>query len=70
VQILFLTSCKEIVKQIENINYKDKNYTFAMNGQTGKLVGNIPIDVKRTIIISLIIFIISTLIVFAIVWVV
>lgn len=53
-----------------NINYKNKNYTFAMNGQTGKLVGNIPIDVKRTIIISLIIFIISTLIVFAIVWVV
>lgn len=24
--------------------YKDKNYTFAMNGQTGKLVGDLPID--------------------------
>ena len=24
--------------------YKDKNYTFAMNGQTGKFVGNLPID--------------------------
>ena len=23
--------------------YKDKNYTFAMNGQTGKMVGNLPI---------------------------
>lgn len=24
--------------------YKDKNYLFAMNGQTGKLVGNLPVD--------------------------
>ena len=24
--------------------YKDKNYTFAMNGQTGKLVGQLPVD--------------------------
>lgn len=27
---------------ILTINYKDKLYTFAMNGQTGKMVGNIP----------------------------
>ena len=32
-----------------NIKYKDKIYTFAMNGQTGKLIGNIPIDVKKAI---------------------
>ena len=25
-------------------NYKDKNYLFAMNGQTGKFVGDLPID--------------------------
>ena len=24
--------------------YKDENYTFAMNGQTGKLVGRLPTD--------------------------
>lgn len=24
--------------------YKDKNYTFAMNGQTGKIVGNLPVS--------------------------
>ena len=24
--------------------YKDKNYTFAMNGQTGKFVGDLPVD--------------------------
>ena len=33
-----------------NIKYKDKIYTFAMNGQTGKMVGDIPIDKKKAII--------------------
>ncbi len=39
-----------------NINYKGKKYTFAMNGQTGKLVGNIPVGVKETIMWTIIIF--------------
>ena len=26
------------------VEYKDKMYRFAMNGQTGKLVGELPID--------------------------
>lgn len=30
-----------------NIKYKDKMYTFAMNGETGKMIGNIPIDKKK-----------------------
>ena len=30
-----------------NIKYKDKLYKFAMNGQTGKMVGNIPVDKKK-----------------------
>ena len=34
-----------------NIKYKDKIYPFAMNGQTGKFVGDIPIDVKKAIFI-------------------
>lgn len=29
---------------ILNTNWKDKKFTFAMNGQTGKLVGNLPTD--------------------------
>ncbi len=28
--------------------YKGKKYTFAMNGQTGKFVGNLPIDKKKS----------------------
>lgn len=29
---------------ILNTTYKDKKYVFAMNGQTGKFVGNLPLD--------------------------
>lgn len=29
---------------ILNTKWKDQNYTFAMNGQTGKFVGNLPMD--------------------------
>ena len=32
-----------------NTKYEDKMYTFAMNGQTGKFVGELPIDKKRCI---------------------
>lgn len=31
-----------------NTKYKDKTYTFAMNGQTGKFVGELPISKKRS----------------------
>ena len=41
-----------------NIIYNNKTYTFAVNGQTGKMVGNIPIGKKETIIWSILIFII------------
>lgn len=51
-----------------NINYKDKIYTFAMNGQTGKIVGNIPIGVRETIIwtimIFVLVFIVSTIVMY------
>lgn len=42
-----------------NIKYKEKIYTFAMNGQTGKMIGNIPIDVKKAIIWWIGIFVIT-----------
>ena len=47
-----------------NIQYKDKNYTFAMNGQTGKIIGNIPIGVKETITWFIIIYIICFILFF------
>ena len=40
-----------------NVKYKDKMYIFAMNGQTGEFIGDIPIDVKKTILFSILIFI-------------
>lgn len=39
-----------------NVKYNNKMYLFAMNGQTGEFVGNIPLDIKKTIIYSVIIF--------------
>lgn len=32
---------------ILNTKWNDKNYTFAMNGQTGKFVGDLPMDKKK-----------------------
>lgn len=46
-----------------NVKYNGKPYLFAMNGQTGEFIGDLPIDVGRVILYSLLIFIISFLIV-------
>lgn len=45
-----------------NVKYKDKYYLFAMNGESGKFIGNIPIDKKRTIAAIIITVIIAFLI--------
>ncbi len=39
-----------------NIKYKEKMYTFAMNGQTGKMIGDIPFSKKKAVLFVLIIF--------------
>lgn len=38
---------------ILNTRYNGKEYLFAMNGQTGKFVGNLPIDMKKLLIYGL-----------------
>lgn len=40
-----------------NIKYKDKQYNFAMNGQTGKFVGNLPTDNSKMFKILALVFI-------------
>lgn len=40
-----------------NVKYKDKYYIFAMNGQTGEFVGNIPLDKRKAIIYFILILI-------------
>ena len=39
-----------------NIKYKDKMYHFAMNGETGKLIGEVPISVSKAITLTLLVF--------------
>lgn len=54
-----------------NVKYKDQFYTFAMNGQTKKMIGNIPIDEKKSFkyfCIHLLYFLIVTIIIAIIIW--
>lgn len=45
-----------------NVKYKDKLYTFAMNGQTGEFIGNIPLNIKKTVVYSIILFVLTFII--------
>lgn len=46
-----------------NVKYQDKYYLFAMNGQTGEFIGNIPLDKNKVILWSAISFIVVFIIV-------
>lgn len=50
-----------------NVKYMDKYYTFAMNGQTGKFVGNIPLNKKKVVLYTILSMIISFAIIEAII---
>ena len=41
-----------------NVKYKDTYHTFAMNGQTGEIVGDIPLDKTKVVLWSIGIFLI------------
>lgn len=41
-----------------NIKYNEKMYTFAMNGQTGKMIGDIPYSKKKAFIFWLVLFVV------------
>lgn len=40
-----------------NVKYRNKIYPFAMNAQTGKFIGNIPINKKKVFLVSLLMII-------------
>ncbi len=40
-----------------NVKYKDKMYIFAMNGQTGEFIGDIPLDKNKAILWGILMFI-------------
>jgi len=46
-----------------NIKYKDKIYHFAMNGQSGKLVGEIPVSISKLLLAIGITFLLSTILI-------
>lgn len=53
-----------------NVKYQDKYYLFAMNGQTGEFIGNIPLDKKKACIYFISIFAIVFLLVILISYIV
>ena len=44
-----------------NVRYGNKSYIFAMNGQSGKFIGNIPIDKKKVFIFVILVYLSSFL---------
>ena len=42
-----------------NVKYNNKMHIFAMNGQTGEFIGNIPLDKGKTILYTILIFTIT-----------
>lgn len=49
-----------------NVEYKGTNYTFAMNGETGKIAGKLPISMKRLAFAAVVSFLGSYLLIFLI----
>lgn len=46
-----------------NVKYKNKMYLFAMNGQTGKFIGDIPLDKTKAVLYAIVIFILCSLLI-------
>ena len=46
-----------------NVKFKNKMHLFAMNGQTGEFIGDIPLDGRRVVRYSIMIFLITAIIV-------
>ena len=42
--------------------WNDQNYLFAMNGQTGKMVGDIPYSKKKAVLLWIVLFVITFII--------
>lgn len=51
-----------------NIKYNEKIYTFAMNGQTGKMIGDLPYSKGKAFLLWLAIFIICMIVIGLITW--
>ena len=59
IEYAILEDRTESILKHANVKYKDKFYTFAMNGQTGEFVGNIPVDKKKALKYGILTFVIT-----------
>lgn len=42
-----------------NVKFRDKFYLFAMNGESGEFIGDIPLDKRKSVVLTIIVFIVS-----------
>lgn len=56
-----MTNCEYVLLPVwmVNVKYKDKFYLFAMNGESGEFIGDIPLDKRKGVIIGIFIFIVA-----------
>lgn len=52
------TNCIMLPVYMVQVKYKDRDYTFVMNGQTGKVDGNLPVGLLETIICTILVFVV------------
>ena len=53
-----------------NVKYNDKMHTFAMNGQSGKFIGDIPLDKGKVVGVGILTFIIVAIIIELIIFII
>ena len=63
-----ITNCEYALLPVwmVNVKYKGKQYLFAMNGQTKEFIGDIPVDKKKVVIVSIICLIVIAAVVLGI----
>ena len=59
-----MSSCDYVLLPVwmVNVKYNGEYYLFAMNGESGKFIGNIPLDKKKAFFMTIFVFVISFLI--------
>ena len=63
-----ITNCEYALLPVwmVNVKYKGKQYLFAMNGQTKEFIGDIPVDKKKVVVVSILCLIVIAAIVLGI----
>ena len=51
-------NCIMLPVYLVQVKYKNKDYTFAMNGQSGKVIGDLPVGLIESIVCTIVVFVV------------